>query len=511
MGHQEQIDDLLRRREHALGMGGAERLARRRASGILNARERLDVLCDPGSFRELGQLSASARAEDRHNTPADGKISGFALLDGRRVAIVSNDFTVRGASSATTNNRKLSYMRRTATKAGAPMVFLGESSGARIPDTMGAEGMTVGGQDPQQYCRRRETPWVTAVLGQSFGSATWYACISDFTVMRKGAVLAVSSARVTSVAIGEDVDPEELGGWRLHGETTGLADMVVETDEEALQAIRRFLSYLPSHHNERPPAAPVPAGSDEGSQRILDIVPAERQRVYDMRKVVQAIADKDSYFPIKDRFGRAALTALARLNGQTVGFLCANPMMKGGAMDPAACDKCTDFLVLCDSFNIPLVMLVDTPGFLVGIEGERLGAPGRIMRFMHALQLFSMPKISVIMRKSYGQAFLNMGGGANSDEIACWTSADIGFMDPAVGVKVVYGIDREKEPERARQLMAEMTRDTSPYDFAATWGAHEVLDPRETRQYLIDALDRHARDIDGRIGKHDMAAWPTFY
>ena len=186
--------------------------------------------------------------------------------------------------------------------------------------------------------------------------------LSDFCVIRKGAVLAVSSSLLASMAIGEQVDPQELGGWRLHAETTGFADVVADTDEEALAAIRTFLVYLPSHANEAPPEHPVPAGSGDGMRDIAKLLPAKRTQVYDVRRIIRAIVDKDSLFELKARFGKVAVTALSRIGGRTVGIVANNPLVKGGALDTDACEKITSFLVLCDSFNIPLVMFVDTPG-----------------------------------------------------------------------------------------------------------------------------------------------------
>ncbi len=498
-------------RAKALAMGGPEKLARRKAAGILNARERIAYLCDPDSFIESGLFGASvSNPADRHRTPGDGKIVGFGRVDGRDVAIGANDFTVMGASSSATNGRKLAHLKRVATQRGLPIVFLGESSGARMPDHMGARGMaTLLGNDPTQYQRLRETPWVSATLGMSFGSSSWYAVLSDFNVMRKGSVLAVSSALLASMAVKEEVDPEELGGWRLHSEVTGFADLVVDTDEQALDAVKTFLGYLPAHHREAPPERPVPPGSGAAMTDILDVLPASRTQVYDVRKILRAVVDADSLFELKPKFGKVAVTALARLDGKTVGVIANNPLFKGGALDPDACDKITSFLVLCDSFNIPIVMFVDTPGFAIGTEAERKRAPGKIMNWMQALQLVTVPKISVILRKTYGQAYLNMGGGRNSDEVAAWPTAEISFMDPQFGVRVVHGKDRSDPGFDA--LLAEMNRDSEVWDAAAVYAVQAVIRPAETRDYLIRTLDVHRMRIAGGVGQHLLRSWPTSY
>jgi len=498
-------------RAKALAMGGSEKLARRKAAGVLNARERIDRLADPGTFIESGLFGASAtRPEDRERSPADGKIAGFAKVDGRECALVVNDFTVMGASSSATNGRKIAHMKRVAASRGLPMVFLGESSGARMPDHMGARGMgALLGNDGSQYIRMRETPWVSATLGFSYGSSSWYSVLSDFNIMRKGAVLAVSSAQLASLAIKEAVDPEVMGGWRVHAEVTGFADQVVDTDVEAIAAIKDFLSYLPAHHNEPPPERAVAPDSGNPMAGIVKLLPEKRTQVYDVRTIIRTIVDAASFFELKPRFGKVAVTALTRLAGRTVGFVANNPIFKGGAMDTDACEKITSFLVLCDSFNIPLVLLVDTPGFSIGTEAERKRAPGKIMNYMQALQLCTVPKISIILRKSYGQAYLNMGGGRNSDEVAAWPTAEVSFMDPTFAVKIVHGLEPGDPGFDA--AFERMNKDSEPWDMAAIYAVQSVIRPEDTRDYLIRMLDVHRQRLSGGVGQHLMHAWPTSF
>lgn len=504
-------EEFERRRAKALAMGGPEKLAKRAKAGILDARARIDRLFDPGTFTESGLFSTSLYSpEDAGRSPCDGKITGYGKIDGRWVAAVSNDFTVFGASSGSTNVRKIAHMKRVATQRGMPMIFLGESSGARMPDTMGARGMGLGlGNDPTQYQRMRETPWAAAVLGMCYGSSFLYTCCSDFRVMRKGGVMAVSSPRLIELATNEKIGAEELGGWQVHTEVTGLVDMAVDSDEEALDAMRRFLSYMPSDHNKAPLEHAVPAGSGDDMAGILDLLPASRAQVYDMRKIVATIADKGSVFELKPKFGRVAVTALARLGGKSVGFVANNPLYKGGVMDSDAADKVIGFLVMCDSFNIPIVLLVDTPGFVIGAEAERKRATGKIVNFMNALQLVTVPKLSVIIRKTFGQAYLNMGGGRNSDEVAAWPTAEVSFMTPQFAVSIVHGT-RPGEPGFDEQL-EEMEKDNNAYEIARTYAVQNVIRPEETRDYLIRMLDIHSLKLTGGVGQHLMRAWPTSY
>ena len=511
MPHEEMIEELKEREAEALAMGGAEKLAKRKAQGVLNARERIDYLVDEGSFIESGRYARSSRPEVKHKTPADGKVAGFAKIGGREIGLVSNDFTVLGASSAVINMKKIKHVKQAAAKRGMPLVLLGESSGARMPDRMGSAGRAIIAQDATEYQRLRESPWCSALLGQCYGSSTWYSAMSDFVVMRKGAIMAIASPSVTSIAINRPIDAEELGGWKLLTGISGLADMAVDSDEQALDAIKRFLSYLPSHAMEAPPVHPVPEGSDDACKNMLDIVPESRNKVYDVRKVIAAIADKGSSFEIKERYGKSLSTVLARLDGRSVGFIASNPLFKGGALDADACQKVTSFMVLCDSFNIPLVFLVDVPGFLIGLEGELRGMPGKVINWMNAMTLVTMPKITVIMRKSYGQAFINMAGGRNADEVAVWPSADLGFMDAAVSVNVLHGVRHQDDPERFAQLKAEVERDTSAWGLAELYEAQTVIDPRETRDYLIRTLEVHRLRMQNGVGEHRLRNWPTSY
>jgi acetyl-CoA carboxylase carboxyltransferase component len=506
MAHEEKIGELERRRAEALAMGGERKLEARRNVGVLNARERLDYLLDDGSFLETGLHAYSIRPETRDKSPADGKIAGYGKIDGRPAALVANDFTVLGASSSQVNMKKMGHMKRTARERRMPLVLLGESSGGRMPDRMGASGRATIGQDREEYRRCRETPWVSTLMGQSYGSSTWYSVISDVVFARKGAVMAVTSPRVTSLAISQDISAEELGGWKLHTDVTGLVDEAFDTDEEVLDAVKGFLSYLPSHAGEAPPRhAPGTVGDQE---KLLDIVPETRRRVYDMRKVLQVIADQGSLFELKSRFGRAIITSLGRIEGRTVGFLANNPRYKAGAIDPDACDKAISFLTLCDSFNIPIISMVDQPGFFIGVEGERKRAPGKIMNWMNALAQITVPRFSVIIRKSFGQAYLNMGGGRNADEVLAWPTADLGFMEPRLAVNVLHGIREDEDPERFAELSAELDRDTEAWDLAGLYEAQHVIDPRETRGHLARLLEVY----EGKqVGEHYLANWPTTF
>jgi acetyl-CoA carboxylase carboxyltransferase component len=252
----------------------------------------------------------------------------------------------------------------------------------------------------------------------------------------------------------------------------------------------------------------VSAGSDEGAARLLEIVPESRRQVYDMHDVIEVIFDRESFLAFKDRFARVVITGLARLGGETVGVIASNPRVQGGAMDADACDKAASFVVFCDSFNIPLVLLADTPGFLVGMEGERRKLAGRVTNFLDAMAMSSVPSLALILRKSYGLSYLNFGGGI-ADVLGIWCGGEASLMDPEVAVNVIHGLRREDDPERFAAAVAEMQRDVSAYALAGPFAAHEVLDPRDSRRFLLRMLAVHRRRLGGGIGEHRLRHWPT--
>jgi len=505
-------DDLDRRREKASRMGGPEKLKKRKEKGILNAEERLNALVDPGSFIETGLLGVSSMfKEDEDKTPRDGKITGFAKIDGRDVGVVVYDFTVKGATTSPTSGKKMGHIRSTATKKGFPFIHIGESSGARLPDAQGSRGMgTMLGTDPTQFLRTRETPWAAGLLDTCFGSSAWNACLSDFAVMRKkDTIMSVSSPRLVSMAIGEKVDSAELGGWRLHADVTGLVDRFVDTDEEVMQDIRKFLSYMPSHNRELPPEITPAEDAAQDQTKILDVLPESRTQIYDMRKIIAVFADKGSVFEFRARFGKPVFVALARLYGKVIGIMANNPFFGGGALSAEAIRKLIDFQVMCDSFNIPIIRFMDTPGFVVGTDAERKGAPGWIMNFMHATSLVTVPNITILCRKGYGRAYVAMGGGSNNDEMIAWPMAEISFMDPVYATKVVHNVSPGEEG--FEEAFAHIQKNNEIWEMAKIYAVKNVIKPQETRDYVSRMLDIYRSRKTNGIGEHLMKTWPTSY
>jgi acetyl-CoA carboxylase carboxyltransferase component len=513
-----EIEELKQRRSKARQMGGPEKIKKQHDRGKFTARERIDHLLDPDSFLEIGLLNHSDLPGMEEKTPADSKVAGYGKIDGRRVGIVSNDFTVLAATSSRIAGRKEGELKVLAAQRGYPVVYLGEAGGARMPDIMGSAGLASyggGGFDTylQIMSRVRQTPMVTAILGECYGMPTWMACLSDFVVQVKGSAMGVSGPRVVELALGETVSDEELGGWQVHAEITGNVDRVAENEEECFQIIRQYLSYMPSHCDERPPGDAVPGGSGSDMDQIIELLPEKRNRGYDMHRILDCIVDKNSLFPLKPTFGKSVITSLARIDGNVVGIVANQPMFNAGAMDTDGIDKVTSFLCLCDSFNIPLLFLHDIPGFLVGKAAERKRVAAKVMNYMNALGLLTVPKISIIVRKTYGMAFWNMcGSGCGTDFLVAWPSAEMSFVDPAIAANVVYGgkpSASDKESEEWQALKKQLVDDASPYGAAGKHFIHDVIDPKDSRAYIIRALEISFNARRKGIGEHRLANWPT--
>jgi acetyl-CoA carboxylase carboxyltransferase component len=369
--------------------------------------------------------------------------------------------------------------------------------------------------------RRRQVPMAAAILGECFGSPSWHAAFADFVVQLKGSCMAVSGPRVLEIATGEKVDNEELGGWKLHATVTGLADRVGETEEECLAMIREFLGFLPSHSQQLPPRAEPEAGGTVAARQasLLTLVPEASRRAYDMRTLVRTIVDDQHLFELKPLFDRSVITALARIDGHPVGIVATNPMFSAGAMGPDGCAKCTSFIVLCDSFNIPLVFLHDTPGFFVGKSAELRGMPGKIINFIEALAQATVPKVAVVVRKSYGMAYGNLAGaGMGADFVFAWAGADISFMSRDVAVNVISPLDEGASPEtraaqeaRRAQLRDELHTTSAPWRAAGLAYLDDVIRPDETRQVLVESLALARGVRHGGLSEHALAGWPTSF
>jgi acetyl-CoA carboxylase carboxyltransferase component len=510
------LERLAALKQAALAMGGAQRVARQHQAGKLTARERIDCLLDESSFSEQGLLAHSEREVDRATTPADGKITGYGRIDGRAVFVAADDATVKAGAYGRVGSDKGHHALEYAIRKGFPAINLGEAGGGRIPDIMGAVGMMNIVLPIKQPPRDRFVPYIATIMGDCHGGPAFYAAIADIVIQVKGTVMAVTGAPVLAAATGEKVDPQDLGGWELHARRTGQVDLFADDDRHCLALVRQVLSYLPSNARHLPPVVKTDDPPERRLDEIYGLLPASQRKGYDMRRIVSLIADRDSVLELKPFYDRSLMTALARLDGRVVGFLANNPMFNAGAMGWGACEKAAAFITLCDSFHIPLVFLHDTPGFFVSRAAEEHKMPLRIMQFIDALHHATVPKVSVIVRKSYGMAHCNMlGGNMGADCLLAWPTADISFMAPDVAVNVVYGrkldsaADREAERQR---LLAEMREVNGPWEPAGLNLIDDIIDPADTRVELCRALER-ARGPDGEMGRSErrLASWPTMF
>ncbi len=493
-------------------MGGAQKVARQHEKGRLTARERIRLLLDAGSFDEMGKLSHSDLATAKEKTPADGKITGFGEVNGRSVFISADDVTVMAGAGGRVGVGKQFQWTSYATDKGYPCIHLGDAGGARVPDIMGATGMMSMVYPIKNKPRDRRVPLITAVMGECYGGPSWTAAVSDIIIQVKGSVMAVGGPSILQIATGEQATPDELGGWEHHAYHTGQVDLFAENDEECLWLTRHVLSYLPSNYQEPPPSitAKEPVGD---AAAILEIVSANKKRSYDMHHLIERIVDADSILELKPYFDPSLISCFARLNGHVVGILANNPLHNAGAMGAGACDKATNFIVLCDSFHIPLLFLHDTPGFLIGKEAEKLGMSRKIMGWIEALHQCTVPRVSLIVRKSYGMAHCNMSGGnMSNDRLLTWPSAEISFVAPEVAVEIVNGrkLATHPNPEPARQAyLEELNRVNEPWVAAGLNLIDKIIDPRQTRRELIKAFHLACgSNGEGQRSQRHLANWP---
>jgi acetyl-CoA carboxylase carboxyltransferase component len=454
------------------------------------------------------------RQEDRHNTPGDGKVGGEGRVEGRSVSVAGDDITVKKGSSAIVGSRRLARLYERALERGMPYVYFGETGGGRIPDLIGAEGISDVAPSPYVARRRRQIPMASVIVGQSFGGSSFQAAFSDFVVQVRGSVMAVTSPRVFEIATGEIIGFEELGGVDVHARMTGQIDLGVETYEESYDAVRRWLSYLPPNAWTAAPRGETRANMDP-DQELADLVPAKRTRGYDMRRFASKLLDEGSFFELQPLYARNITTGLGRLDGFTVGVIANNPMFTAGVLDPDACRKAIRIMTLCDAFNIPVIFLMDVPGFMVGQAVEHNRILSLAIRFVEALLNMSTPTLTVTLRKGFGLAYPAMNGsGMESSGIYSWPGAEIGFMDPDVGVNVAFAarldaLDEDAREEERSRLIGDIANATTPYEAAGTMRIDEVINPADTRRILVEDL----RQLEGRRvpppEARPLSYWPT--
>jgi acetyl-CoA carboxylase carboxyltransferase component len=491
-----EIEELQRRMELARRMGGPENIERQRKAGRLTVRERIERLLDPGSFHETGALAGAA-------TYADGKllairpanfVMGTGRIDGRRVVVGGDDFTVRGGANDASIGGKQAYSERMARELRLPLVRLVEGTGGGgSVKTLETLGRTYVPGNPGWDLiagALAEIPVVAAALGPVAGLGAARLAASHFSLMVRGlAQVFVAGPPVVKRGLGEDVDKETLGGSGIQARESGAVDNEVESEEEAFAEVRRFLGYLPPNVWAGPPRAAPVDDPHRREDELVRLVPRNRRHAYDVRALLRHVLDRDSLFEIAPRYGASVVAALARLDGYPVGVLANDPKLAGGAVTAAAAEKMTRFVDLCDTFHLPVVNFVDNPGFLIGVAAERAGTIRKGVRALSAVYQATVPWVTVIVRRVFGVAG---AGHANVQALNlryAWPSADWGSLPLEGGIEAAYRRELEAAADPAtlaREIEARLNAVRSPFRTAEAFGIEEIIDPRDTRPLLTD-------------------------
>ncbi|MFC1917433.1 acyl-CoA carboxylase subunit beta [Chloroflexota bacterium] len=493
-----QMKDYHERRQRALEMGGKDATDRQKARGKMTARERVDVLLDEGTFCEVGTF-ATSRNKAYPEVPADGVITGYGDINGRKVYLFSQDFTCMGGTLSEIQAKKIRSIMDQAQKAGCPVICINDSGGARIQD--GVKGLVGYGNMFYRHVQASGViPQICIIAGPCAGGAVYSPALMDFVFMIKGISYAfITGPRVIKAVMGEEIDEEALGGAISAQQKAGFASRAEEDEKTCYENVRELLSFLPSNHNEKPPRVDWGDKADRGNPAAFDIVPGMANKPYDMHKIIAEVFDqrtdgKKNYFELFPRFATNMITCFSRLNGDTVGIIANNPMSKAGCLDIDACDKASRFIRFCDSFNIPIVNLIDVPGYLPGVDQEWNGIIRHGAKTIYAYCEATVPKISLILRKGYGGSFIGMcSRELGADFVFCWPSTELAVMGPEGAAQIIYSREL-KDAENRQELLQQKIEEyrlkfANPYNAAYDFDIDEVIDPAETRKRLLTALD----------------------
>jgi acetyl-CoA carboxylase carboxyltransferase component len=490
------VEDLHERREKAKLGGGEEKIALQHERGKLTARERIDLLVDPGTFVELGIQAgphSSQRSMEGKEAPADGVITGWGKVEGRPCCIAAYDFTVMAGSMGMTGEFKVGRLREMALGKRMPFIWLLDSAGARIQEAAGSMFAGSGHLFREEVTMSGVIPLVAAMLGPCAAGTAYIPGLSDFVPMVVGqGAMALAGPHLTKAVTGEDISMEDLGGARVHCRVSGVGDLEVKDDVECIQAVKDYLSHFPPNCEEKPPLRETDDPDDRMSEELLDIVPESSRKPYDMYDVIREIVDDGIWFDIKPKFAKTLITCLARFGGQPVGIVANQPKQLAGILENDSADKAARFVNLCDAFNIPLVFLQDVPGFMVGSKVEHAGIIRHGAKMLYAVSRATVPKITVVIRKAYGAGYYVMNGKAyEPDLIVAWPSAEISVMGAEGAVNIIgrSAIEASDDPEATREAMlAEVRKVIDPYIAAHNDLIDDIIDPRETRPTIIRGL-----------------------
>jgi propionyl-CoA carboxylase beta chain len=484
-------------KEEAKLGGGLERIAKQHAAGRLTARERLDLLLDPGSFREL-DMFATHRAVgfgiEQTRPYGDGVVTGFGTVDGRLVYVFSQDFTVFGGSLGEAHGAKICKVMDLAMQVGAPVIGLNDSAGARIQEGVAALG-SYGDVFVRNVLASGVIPQISAIMGTCAGGAVYSPAMTDFILMVKDtSQMFITGPQVIKAVTHEEVDFEQLGGAMAHNATSGVAHFAAENEAHCLQLIRRLLSFMPQNNMEDPPHVQPSDDPMRMDDELDSLVPDSPNKPYDMRDVIGRVVDDHDYLEVQEHGARNLTVGFARLNGHSVGILGQNPAFLAGVLDINSSTKGARFVRFCDCFNIPVVTFVDVPGFLPGVAQEHGGIIRHGAKLLYAYCEATVPKVTVITRKAYGGAYDVMGSKHLRGDISyAWPGAEIAVMGPDGAVNIVFRKELEaaESPEARREELIREYRErfANPYVAASRGYIDDVIEPHETRPRLIDALE----------------------
>ncbi len=494
----DRIEELRRRTTEAEAGGGAERREREHKAGKLTARERIALLLDEGSFEELDKFVRHRSTDfgmEEQRPAGDGFITGYGRIDGRLVYVFAQDFTVFGGSLSEANAGKICKIMDLAMRAGAPVIGLNDSGGARIQEGV----MSLAGYADiflRNTLASGVIPQISAVMGPCAGGAVYSPAITDFIFMtRDTSYMFVTGPDVIKTVTHEEVTKQELGGAMTHNATSGVAHFVARDDAECLAMVRELLSFLPSNNLEDPPRRATPDPWDRADAKLDSLVPADPMQPYDIKDVIHAVVDENYFFEVHEHFAKNIVVGFARLDGRPVGIVANQPAVLAGVLDINASVKGARFVRFCDAFNIPLITFEDVPGFLPGTQQEFGGIIKHGAKLLFAFAEATVPKITVITRKAYGGAYCVMASKhIRTDANYAWPTAEIAVMGPEGAVNIVYKreLDRAPEGERERlrrEKIAEFReRFANPYVAAERGYIDAVIEPSQTRAKIITAL-----------------------
>jgi acetyl-CoA carboxylase carboxyltransferase component len=491
------VDDLRERRERIKLGGGPEKISKQHAAEKLTARERIDLLVDEGTFTELGmhgQPHFSQAAMAGRDAPADGVITGFGKVEGRLVAIAAYDFTVMAGSMGMTGEIKVARMREMALGKRIPMVWLLDSAGARIQEAVGSLFAGSGHLFREEVVASGVVPQVAALMGPCAAGTAYIPGLADFVPMVKGrGSMALAGPHLVRAAIGENVTQEELGGSRVHCRKSGVGDLEVADDVECVARIKQYLSFFPSNNEQAPPRRVPSDPIDRMDEELLDVLPESNRKPYDMYEVIRRIVDDGEWLDLKPQWAKTVITCLARMGGRPVGIVANQPKQLGGILDNDSADKAARFVNLCNAYGLPLVFLMDVPGFMVGTKVEEAGIIRHGAKMLYAVANATVPKVTVVLRKAYGAGYYVMNGRAyEPDLIVAWPSAEISVMGAEGAVEIVMRRQVEEADDpvaKKAELIGEYRKIIDVYRAAANAMIDDVIDPRETRPTIIRALE----------------------